>query len=1213
MKTQYRSHVENKGWTDPVVDGATSGTTGKGLRLEAIQISILEKGGLDLGLEYQAHVQNIGWQDPVDEGQTAGTTGQGLRLEALRILLTGTAATKYDIYYRVHVENYGWQVWYKNGQTAGTEGLALRAEAIEIRIVPIQEQIDKVIPATPIIKSIPTENSLAASYSTHVENKGWGNTVYGGIMSGTVGKGLRMEAIRINIINTGSLNLGVTYQAYIENSGWQTSKSNGATAGTTDQGVRMEAIRIMLTGVDAVKYSVQYRVHIQNQGWAEYKKDWEIAGTTEQALRIEAIEIVITPKGVSLIREPGQVGGVSTEYCTHIENLSWTGWVKNGRKSGTTGRGLRMEGFKLRLATLEAINIGVAYRSHVQNLGWLPWVSNGELSGTEGKGLRLEALEIKLTGADASDYVIQYRVHIENSGWTDWYADGQTAGTIGEALRAEAVSIVIIKKSDLNKNITNEIKNKAPYIQVWGQEYPYPAFLLHDIRTEYRLASSPDFMEGVNSVQSLIFKIDPTHEHYNDLHNLRTNIQVYEIYSNSEKTQIFEGRVLDNAIEFNNIKTVTCEGELSYMLDTTQRPAKYENLTVDEFMTTVLDNHNMSVTADKRIFMGICTVVSTADDALREYTEYKKTFEVIKETVDSLGGYLVIRHIGGLRFLDYLDNFRVVNTQPIEFGKNLLDLNKKEYSDGIITALIPLGAEVGDDDNKQKLTIATVNDNSDYIYDESAVNLYGWIFGTMEFDGITDPSILMQKGYNALHTIVNSIGISVEVSALDLNQINVDIQKINIGDSVRVISKPHGVDLFLPVSKISRSLQEANEGTLTLGGVVPSLTDYVSGTATNIYFGNTAANSVKNIEFITNELMFLVRITNETVEENEERINQAELKITAFGIDMSATETRITNLQTHVDSAEMKITPTAITQTVRSSYEYASDLSGKVSTGNYNGNEIVSRINQTATTISIDASKVNITGLVTFANLATSGQTVINGGNISGGSLNFNNIRASGSLEISDSNGAGLKCASGSHEGSIGSNSSRGLTLATSDTMYMYSQSGGFLQIDMPVFAQKGITISPGYGLSAPNIPTTATSSANRVSSINWRSTYIEVETSSGAKGITVWDSDRKWKTKIVDSTIDALREIAKISARSFSWITDGKSVKCGFIAQEIEATLGEEFVLKVKQADGSSNYQIKEYPFIPLMIKALQELNEKNMRLENEVAILKSKGDTLC
>src|SRR5699024_6688427 len=38
--------------------------------------------------------------------------------------------------------------------------------------------------------------------------------------------------------------------------------------------------------------------------------------------------------------------------------------------------------------------LAVTYRTHVQNDGWQDFVSNGELSGTSGRGLRLEGIEI---------------------------------------------------------------------------------------------------------------------------------------------------------------------------------------------------------------------------------------------------------------------------------------------------------------------------------------------------------------------------------------------------------------------------------------------------------------------------------------------------------------------------------------------------------------------------------------------------------------------------------------------------------------------------------------------------------------------------------------------------------------------------------------------------------------------------------------------------
>ena len=41
-------------------------------------------------------------------------------------------------------------------------------------------------------------------------------------------------------------------------------------------------------------------------------------------------------------------------------------------------------------------NSNVKYETHVQNIGWQGWKKNGEVAGTEGQGLRLEAIQIRL-------------------------------------------------------------------------------------------------------------------------------------------------------------------------------------------------------------------------------------------------------------------------------------------------------------------------------------------------------------------------------------------------------------------------------------------------------------------------------------------------------------------------------------------------------------------------------------------------------------------------------------------------------------------------------------------------------------------------------------------------------------------------------------------------------------------------------------------------
>ncbi|WP_052353841.1 glucosaminidase domain-containing protein [Neobacillus jeddahensis] len=130
----YSTHVQDYGWLANVVDGKTSGTTGKAKRMEAIKIS-LKKAPFTGGITYKTHVQTYGWLKNVSDGALSGTTGQGKRLEAIQMSLTGEMAEHYDIYYRVHAETYGWLGWAKNGSSAGTQGLSKRLEAIEIKLV----------------------------------------------------------------------------------------------------------------------------------------------------------------------------------------------------------------------------------------------------------------------------------------------------------------------------------------------------------------------------------------------------------------------------------------------------------------------------------------------------------------------------------------------------------------------------------------------------------------------------------------------------------------------------------------------------------------------------------------------------------------------------------------------------------------------------------------------------------------------------------------------------------------------------------------------------------------------------------------------------------------------------------------------------------------------------------------------------------------------
>lgn len=57
----YSTHIQNIGWQEKTYDGRMSGTSGKSLRLEGIQIG-LDNQRYSGDIEYRTHIQNIGWE-----------------------------------------------------------------------------------------------------------------------------------------------------------------------------------------------------------------------------------------------------------------------------------------------------------------------------------------------------------------------------------------------------------------------------------------------------------------------------------------------------------------------------------------------------------------------------------------------------------------------------------------------------------------------------------------------------------------------------------------------------------------------------------------------------------------------------------------------------------------------------------------------------------------------------------------------------------------------------------------------------------------------------------------------------------------------------------------------------------------------------------------------------------------------------------------------
>lgn len=289
------SHVQNVGWQGAATsNGQTSGTTGKGERIEAITARIGSGYDIDGGIQYRTYIQNSGWGSWVANGAVSGTTGKGLRVEAVQFELQGDIAKSYDLYYRVHVANYDWLDWVLAGtgqdSIAGTTGLSKRIEAIQLYMYKKEAQQKPK-------KGIGYVSSAGVSYAGQESNGTWTAAANGGV-AGSTGKGIPLVAMRAALASgSDGLTGDISYQVHLANVGWVASQSDGANAGRSQAANNIQSIRISLGGTLGRFFDVYYRVHTHNIGWMGWTRDGSSAGTTGLGLPAEAFEITLVPKG----------------------------------------------------------------------------------------------------------------------------------------------------------------------------------------------------------------------------------------------------------------------------------------------------------------------------------------------------------------------------------------------------------------------------------------------------------------------------------------------------------------------------------------------------------------------------------------------------------------------------------------------------------------------------------------------------------------------------------------------------------------------------------------------------------------------------------------------------------------------------------------------------------------------------------------------------
>ena len=353
-------------------------------------------------------------------------------------------------------------------------------------------------------------------------------------------------------------------------------------------------------------------------------------------------------------------------------------------------------------------------------------------------------------------------------------------------------------------------------------------WIIHDMNIPSLKLISPKLELEVNKAGSFTFTIYPQHPYFSKLQRMKSMIRVYQ-----NGNLKFRGRILNTKRGFNNQREVTCEGELSFFLDSTIRPYSFQG-DVPELFSYIVTEHNKQVETSKQFRVGEVTVTDPNGYINRSDTQYLTAYDsLMNKLVNSLGGYLNIRYEEDGVYIDYLSDFERINSQEIKLRKNILDLTDTTKGEEIATAIIPLGAKIAEDgveqDQQKRLTIESVNGGKDYVYNAEAVEKYGWIFKTVTYDDVTLPENLLRKGNEYLSDSIK-LENTIEVKAVDLSGTNQNISAFGIGVYHKVDSDLHDIDDIMLVTKMSLNLTAPQNDTLTLGVTRKTLTEQDLGT-----------------------------------------------------------------------------------------------------------------------------------------------------------------------------------------------------------------------------------------------------------------------------------------------------------------------------------------------------------------------------------------------
>lgn len=415
--------------------------------------------------------------------------------------------------------------------------------------------------------------------------------------------------------------------------------------------------------------------------------------------------------------------------------------------------------------------------------------------------------------------------------------------------------------------------------------------LMHDVNIPNLEIFSPKISLEHNAIGTFTFSIYNTHPYYDDVYKVASKIKVY--YGDK---LIFSGRVLDVDEDTINKREIYCENVNSYLCDSIQLNYSYSG-SVRGYIEMLINTHNSQVEDAKKMTVGEITVTDPNDYITREDSQYLTTWDSVQDKlIELMGGYIWIDDTDDGLVFNYYADFETLNVQTVEFGENLLTVSRTTSGADIATVVIPLGATIENSETQERLTIEDVNNGSIFLEDADGIDKYGRIVKAVTFDDVTVAQNLKTKGQQALQDALNIVT-NIEMTAVDMKSINMNVTGFALNAKIHVISIFHGIDdYFLPL-KIDIELFKPENNKITLNGIQKTITDNVNERETSV---NAVINTVNQIkaDYEVNVPIKIEELEQRLTSSIEQTANSINFEVSESYYTKEDTDSLISNVQT---------------------------------------------------------------------------------------------------------------------------------------------------------------------------------------------------------------------------------------------------------------------------------------------------------------------------